>query len=240
MVEKQAWERRSGVGGLVAAGGGLLVVLATFMTWFELRGGFGVTGWDLVHEDRRPSGNFLVIGEAFQDGFNPLVTGAVSLLLGLALVAVGVVFFVIPKRPAPARLRVHPALFVPAMVAGVLAFFVLAGNVVTVLRAPDVLPVSVGPGMVMTLLGVVVGLVGLTVGALSPGDAPGAAMPVAAYGAAAPGAVGAPSATAGAGVPTSPAGWFADPTGRHELRYWDGRAWTAAVSDGGATAQDPV
>lgn len=232
MVERQAWERRSRVGGLVAIGGGVLVMLATFMTWFELRGGFGVTGWDLVHENRRPNGNFLVIGEAFQPGFNPLVTGAVSLLLGLALVAVGVVFFVIPKRPAPARLRVHPALYVPAMVAGVVAFFVMAGNVVTVLRVPDGFPVSVGPGMVITLLGVIVGLVGLTVGALSPA---GAATPAAGYGPApAPGAAAVP------GAPTSPANWFPDPTGRHELRYWDGRAWTADVSDGGTTAQDPV
>lgn len=124
------------------------------------------------------------------------------------------------------------------MVAGVVAFSVLAGNIVTVLRVPDGFPVSVGPGMVIALLGVIVGLVGLTVGALSPAGAPGAAtpaMPAAAYGAApAPGAAGA------ARVPASPANWFADPTGRHELRYWDGRAWTADVSDGGTTAQDPV
>ena len=236
MVEKPAWERRSGIGGLVAIGGGLLVVLATFMTWFEVRGGFGVTGWDLVHEDRRPSGNFVAIGEAFQSGFNPLVTGAVSLLLGLALAAVGVVFFVIPKRPAPARLRVHPALYVPAMVAGVMAFLVMAGNIVTVLRAPDVFPVTVGPGMVMTLLGDVVGLVGLTVGTfISAGGAPGTAVPATGYGTAS-----APGATAPPGAPTSPANWFPDPTGRHEWRYWDGRTWTADVSDSGTTAQDPV
>lgn len=238
MVERQAWERRSGVGGLVAIGGGVLVMLATFMTWFELRGGFGVTGWDLVHENRRPNGNFIVISEAFQPGFNPLVTGAVSLLLGLALVAVGVVFFVIPKRPAPARLRVHPALYVPAMVAGAVAFFLMVGNVVTVVRTPDAFPISVGPGLVMTLIGIIVGLVGLTVGALSAAGTPGAAtpsMPAAAYSAApAPGAAAVP------GAPASPANWFPDPTGRHELRYWDGRAWTADVSDGGTTAQDPV
>jgi len=37
-----------------------------------------------------------------------------------------------------------------------------------------------------------------------------------------------------------PAGWLADPTGRHELRYWDGTAWTAHVSDTGAQSGDPV
>jgi len=37
-----------------------------------------------------------------------------------------------------------------------------------------------------------------------------------------------------------PAGWLADPTGRHELRYWDGTAWTAHVRDAGAQSGDPV
>ena len=37
-----------------------------------------------------------------------------------------------------------------------------------------------------------------------------------------------------------PPSWLADPTGRHELRYWDGSRWTEHVSDGGATGQDPL
>lgn len=36
------------------------------------------------------------------------------------------------------------------------------------------------------------------------------------------------------------AGWHPDPTGRHELRYWDGGDWTAHVSDAGVTALDPL
>lgn len=35
-----------------------------------------------------------------------------------------------------------------------------------------------------------------------------------------------------------PAGWVADPHGRHELRYWDGAAWTSHVSDGGVQSTD--
>ena len=35
--------------------------------------------------------------------------------------------------------------------------------------------------------------------------------------------------------------WHADPTGRHRLRWWDGRAWSDYVADGGVpTAIDPV
>jgi hypothetical protein len=35
------------------------------------------------------------------------------------------------------------------------------------------------------------------------------------------------------------AGWLADPGGSHELRYWDGSAWTDHVSDQGVAAVDP-
>ena len=34
------------------------------------------------------------------------------------------------------------------------------------------------------------------------------------------------------------AGWQPDPFGRHEVRYWDGTAWTAHVSDAGVTGTD--
>jgi len=37
----------------------------------------------------------------------------------------------------------------------------------------------------------------------------------------------------------APAGWFADPLGRHELRYYDGTQWTEHVSSHGRTAIDP-
>jgi len=38
----------------------------------------------------------------------------------------------------------------------------------------------------------------------------------------------------------APAAWLQDPTGRHELRWWDGTTWSANVSDRGATSTDPV
>lgn len=38
----------------------------------------------------------------------------------------------------------------------------------------------------------------------------------------------------------TPQGWNADPTGRHQHRWWDGTAWTAAVADDGVTSQDPL
>jgi hypothetical protein len=33
--------------------------------------------------------------------------------------------------------------------------------------------------------------------------------------------------------------WATDPSGRHQLRYWDGRAWTEYVSDNGQQSRDP-
>ncbi len=35
-------------------------------------------------------------------------------------------------------------------------------------------------------------------------------------------------------------GWYPDPTGRHERRYWDGKGWTALVEDQRVTANDPL
>jgi hypothetical protein len=36
------------------------------------------------------------------------------------------------------------------------------------------------------------------------------------------------------------AGWYPDPRGRHEHRYFDGTAWTDHVADGGRPSTDPV
>lgn len=37
-----------------------------------------------------------------------------------------------------------------------------------------------------------------------------------------------------------PAAWLADPTGRHEMRYWNGSVWTEHVADSGVQSTDPV
>jgi Protein of unknown function (DUF2510) len=47
------------------------------------------------------------------------------------------------------------------------------------------------------------------------------------------------TATATPATPSVPAGWYADPAGRFELRYWDGSAWTEHVSRGGQQYTDP-
>ncbi|HNG24678.1 MAG TPA: DUF2510 domain-containing protein, partial [Microthrixaceae bacterium] len=38
---------------------------------------------------------------------------------------------------------------------------------------------------------------------------------------------------------STPQGWFPDPAGRHQLRWWNGRAWAAAVADDGVQSFDP-
>ncbi|PKQ19853.1 MAG: hypothetical protein CVT66_07970 [Actinobacteria bacterium HGW-Actinobacteria-6] len=45
-----------------------------------------------------------------------------------------------------------------------------------------------------------------------------------------------PKCGAGVVAETAPAAWLADPTGRHELRYWDSREWTNHVSDAGVAS----
>ncbi len=63
-----------------------------------------------------------------------------------------------------------------------------------------------------------------------------AAQPTLAAAAPAPAPAAEPAATA---EPAVPAGWYADPSGRFELRYWDGAAWTEHVSRAGQQFTDP-
>ena len=48
-----------------------------------------------------------------------------------------------------------------------------------------------------------------------------------------------PEPTPHAAESTVPAGWYADPSGRFELRYWDGNQWTEHVSRDGQQFTDP-
>jgi len=56
-------------------------------------------------------------------------------------------------------------------------------------------------------------------------------------------AVAEPAVAEAAAAPVAdsavPAGWYADPSGRFELRYWDGAAWTEHVSRAGQQFTDP-
>jgi len=40
-------------------------------------------------------------------------------------------------------------------------------------------------------------------------------------------------------APATPADWYADPTGRYDLRYWDGTTWSPHVSAAGRSSVDP-
>jgi hypothetical protein len=80
-----------------------------------------------------------------------------------------------------------------------------------------------------------------------PGTAPGS--PTSPTYGAAPGITGAPgptpSPTTGpppypGAAPLPPPGWYPDPSGRHQSRYWEGTTWTEHVGDGTATSTDPV
>jgi hypothetical protein len=57
--------------------------------------------------------------------------------------------------------------------------------------------------------------------------------------AAEPSATTATSTTTAADAGAAPAGWYADPSSRFELRYWDGSQWTEHVSRAGQQYTDP-
>jgi len=47
------------------------------------------------------------------------------------------------------------------------------------------------------------------------------------------------SHTTGPTTPAVPAAWYKDPSGRFELRYWNGTTWTEHVSRNGQQFTDP-
>lgn len=49
-----------------------------------------------------------------------------------------------------------------------------------------------------------------------------------------------PSSAATGATPNVPADWHKDPSGRFELRYWNGTAWTEHVATGGKQSIDPI
>ncbi|MFM7665444.1 MAG: DUF2510 domain-containing protein [Actinomycetota bacterium] len=53
----------------------------------------------------------------------------------------------------------------------------------------------------------------------------------------APAAVGTQGGSAT--TPAVPAAWYKDPSGRFEMRYWNGTAWTEHVARGGQQFTDP-
>jgi len=48
-----------------------------------------------------------------------------------------------------------------------------------------------------------------------------------------------PAPVAPQSVQLPPPQWYADPSGRHLHRYWDGARWTSHVADDGRTGEDP-
>lgn len=47
------------------------------------------------------------------------------------------------------------------------------------------------------------------------------------------------ASTGATATPAVPAAWYKDPSGRYEMRYWNGTAWTEHVARGGQQFTDP-
>lgn len=50
---------------------------------------------------------------------------------------------------------------------------------------------------------------------------------------------GGAAAPTGGNVPSVPANWYKDPSGRFEMRYWNGTQWTEHVATAGKQSIDP-
>jgi hypothetical protein len=76
-------------------------------------------------------------------------------------------------------------------------------------------------------------------GAATPATTTPASTAAPAAAAATPAAASSASAASTPAASAAPAGWYADPSSRYELRYWDGSQWTEHVSRAGQQFTDP-
>jgi hypothetical protein len=229
------WERRSLTGSALMIAGGAVATIGSFLPWLRLEEE-SFTGWKLYDLRDKAGDNPFIIDKMFKPTFDPFVTGAVTLFLGALVAFLGVLAFALPKRPPPSRFRTSPWIYVPAMLASILLFLVVVGNVASVVRAPEGVDVGWGVGLFVVAVAALVALIGTGMaGAATRSQlAAGPAGPVVAVQPPA----GPPPAVQQSAAP--PAGWYPDPEGRHQQRFWDGRMWTTHVNDQGAPSEDPV
>jgi hypothetical protein len=224
-----AGSQRKRIGALTGLGGAVLMIGGSFMTWIESFG-TSFSGWDL-YDSQNDLGEFpFVIDKMFRSTFNPFFTGGATVALGLLLAGLAVAVLLAPERAEGiGRTRVHPALYVSVALAVVAAFMVAFANLWTYFGRPDGVDVSLAGGFWVPIVGIALAAYGLT----------SAAGRTRSELAAAGRSVGFTPPTAPAPTSMAP-GWFPDPAHRHQVRYWDGAAWTSHVSDAGAQSEDPV
>jgi hypothetical protein len=113
--------------------------------------------------------------------------------------------------------------------------------VLIVWAAPIIILVAVansrGRSPAFGLLGLL-GLIGLVIGLIVLLTTP--SQKASAYGSAGVYPPPPPGVRPPGAPPALPAGWYTDPMGRFQHRYWSGTAWTANVSTNGNTSQDPL
>jgi hypothetical protein len=216
-------------GGLIGLGGALLMIGGSFVTWLESFG-TSFSGWDL-YDSQNDIGEFpFMIEKMFRSTFDPFFTGGATVALGLLLGGLSLAVLLAPERPAStSRTRVHPLLYVAVVLAVVAAFLVVIINLRTYFGRPDGVDVSLAVGFWIPVVGVALAAYGSTSAAGRTRRELAAAAETSDL---APPVTPTPAATG--------PGWYPDPAHRHQVRFWDGAAWTSHVSDAGAQSDDPV
>ena len=227
------WERRPTNGGLMALVGGVITAVGVFLPWVT-GAGESLTGWELYDLRQEAGENPFVVDKMFEGTFDPFFTGAPVLVFGGLLALIGVLVYAAKKRPPPARYRVSPGLYITGVLVALGAFLMLALNLFSILTPPAFVEVSMGLGLLVSLAGVILAVVGIGQSAAKRSElatAAPTAWPPQAPAAAVPQPV--------AGAPQPP-NWYPDPAGHHQMRFWDGTTWSSHVSDNGLQSEDPL
>lgn len=225
------WERRPTRGGLLALAGGTLTAVGVFLPWVT-GGGESLTGWEL-YDLRQEAGEQPFVTMEMFEAVDPFFTGAPVLVFGVLLALIGVAVYAAKKRPPPARYRVSPGLYFTGAFVVVGAGAMLGLNLFSILTPPALVEVSMGVGLLLSLTGLILAMVGIGQCAATRKEL--AAAP-AAWPPQAP-AVAVPQPVVGGPQPPN---WYPDPAGHHQMRFWDGTTWSSHVSDNGVQSEDSL
>jgi hypothetical protein len=147
---------------IVAAAGGGLVAVASFLPWFGYAR-ITKTGWD-IFDVQSKVGNPFLVEHMFSSAFNPVFTGLTTLILGILAVVVAGIILVSPRPALPGKYSVPLVVVALATILGLAVFMVAFVNVgAYVVGNPRGYSLEIG--LILLVIGGVLAMLGL-VGAM--------------------------------------------------------------------------
>jgi hypothetical protein len=153
------------IGAIIAVGGGLLMIIATFLPWLARTYGRqsypAQNGMDIFDSTSRAHENPFIILDMFSS-FSPFVTGMATVILGTTLILLTLALLTAKKLPPPNRMYVDWGNTIPVMLTLIAAFLAVLANISAALsEQATALGVRADYGLWLLLVAWVLSLIGI-------------------------------------------------------------------------------